>query len=208
MGLPISESDEHRIAEAIVRAERATSGEIVAVLAAESSTYLYAPFLWASAAALAVPWPLILWTWWPAAWIYLAQLIVFALVLAATLPRPVRYALVPRSVKRARAHRRAMEQFLVQNMHTTAGRTGVLIFISVAERHAEIVADAGIEARVPKGTWQEIVNRLTAAFREGRHTEGFVAAIDEVGGHLATHFPPGSADLNELPDHLIVLDEG
>ncbi len=208
MGLMFSESDEHRIAEAITRAEKATSGEIVAVVAAESSTYLYAPFLWASVVALLVPWPLILWTWWPAAWIYLAQVAAFALVLAATLPRPVRYWLVPGYVKRARAHRRALEQFVTQNLHTTAGRTGVLIFISVAERHAEIVADAGIEARVAKGTWQEIVTRLTAAFTAGRHTDGFVAAIEEVGGHLAQHFPPGSFDANELPDHLIVLDVG
>lgn len=203
-----SEADASRIADAITEAERKTSGEIVAVVASESSTYLYAPFLWASAIALLVPWPLLIWTWWPAAWIYIAQLAVFAIVLAVTLPRPVRYWLVPRSVKRSRAHRRAMEQFLVQNLHTTAGRTGVLIFVSVAERHAEIVADADIEARVPKGTWQEIVSRLTTAFTAGRHTDGFVAAIAEVGGHLATHFPPGTADLNELPDHLIVLDEG
>lgn len=203
-----SETDENRIAEAITRAERATSGEIVAVVAAESSTYLYAPFLWASVVALLLPWPLILWTWWPATWIYLAQLAVFAVVLAVTLPRPVRYALVPRSIKRSRAHRRAMEQFVAQNLHTTAGRTGVLIFISAAERHAEIVADAGIEERVPKGTWQDIVSALTAAFAAGRHTDGFVAAIEAVGGHLAQHFPPGSFDSNELPDHLIVLDPG
>ncbi|MGE0023915.1 MAG: TPM domain-containing protein [Hyphomicrobium sp.] len=208
MGSIFSESDEHRIAEAISRAEKATSGEIVAVVAAESSTYLYAPFLWASAIALFVPWPLIVWTWWPAAWIYLAQLAVFAIVLAATLPRPIRYWLVPQWIKRARVHRRAMEQFLAQNLHTTRGRTGVLIFVSLAERQAEIVADAGIEARVPKGTWQEIVSRLTSAFTTGRHTDGFVAAIEAVGGHLATHFPPGSCDANELPDHLIVLDEG
>jgi len=203
-----SQADAARIADAITDAEKKTSGEIVAVVAAESSTYLYAPFLWASALSLLTPWPLLVWTWWPAAWIYIAQLAVFAVVLAITLPRPVRYWLVPRSVKRARAHRRALEQFLVQNLHTTAGRTGVLIFVSVAERHAEIVADADIEARVPKGTWQEIVQRLTTAFTAGRHADGFVAAIAEVGGHLATHFPPGSADLNELPDHLIVLDEG
>jgi putative membrane protein len=206
MALIFSERDEQRIAEAITRAEKATSGEIVAVVAAESSSYLYAPFLWASVVALLVPWPLILWTWWPAAWIYLAQVAAFAVVLAATLPRPVRYWLVPGFVKRARAHRRALEQFVTQNLHTTAGRTGVLIFISIAERHAEIVADAGIEARVATGTWQEIVTRLTAAFTAGRHTDGFVAAIEEVGGHLAQHFPPGSLDANELPDHLIVLD--
>lgn len=207
MGQLISETDEHRIAEVIAEAERKTSGEIVAVLAAESSTYLYAPFLWASVVALTLPLILILGTWWPASWIYLAQLGAFAAVLTVTLPRPMRYALVPQSVKRARARRRALEQFLVQNLHTTEGRTGVLIFVSAAERRAEIVADAAIEARVPENTWQGIVDRLTAAFAQDRHVEGFIAAIEEVGGHLAKHFPPGSCDANRLPDHLIVLDE-
>ncbi|MBX9863690.1 MAG: TPM domain-containing protein [Hyphomicrobium sp.] len=206
MRLTFSETDEHRIAEAITNAERKTSGEIVAVVSSESSTYLYAPFLWASVAALLTPWPLILWTWWPASWVYLAQVAVFAAVLLLTLPRPIRYRLVPARVKRARAHRRAMEQFVAQNLHTTAGRTGVLIFVSVAERHAEIIADTAIDGRVPKGTWKSIVARLTGAFGNGQPVEGFVTAIDEVGAHLATHFPPGSCDVNELPDHLIVLD--
>lgn len=207
MGHLISDADEQRIAEAISDAERRTSGEIVAILAAESSTYLYAPFLWASLVALTLPLFLLLGTWWPASWIYLAQLAAFAAVLTVTLPRPIRYMVVPKSVKAARVKRRAHEQFLVQNLHTTEGRTGVLIFVSAAERRAEIIADAGIEARVPKDTWQTIVDRLTAAFAEGRPTEGFIASIEEAGGHLASHFPPGSCDTNQLPDHLIVLDE-
>lgn len=203
----ISETDEHRIADAISKAERQTAGEIVAVLAAESSTYLYAPFLWASLAALTLPLFLLLGTWWPASWVYLAQLAVFAAVLTVTLPRPIRYKVVPESVKKARVHKRALEQFLVQNLHTTEGRTGVLIFVSAAERRAEIVADAAIEARVPDDTWQGIVNRLTEAFAEGRPVEGFTDAIEKMGSHLAAHFPPGSCNTNELPDHLIVLDE-
>lgn len=207
MGHLISETDEHRIADAITKAERRTAGEIVAVLAAESSTYLYAPFLWASLVALTLPLVLLLGTWWPASWVYLAQLAAFAAVLTVTLPRPIRYRVVPASVKKARVHKRALEQFLVQNLHTTEGRTGVLIFVSAAERRAEIVADAAIEARVPEDTWQGIVDRLTDAFAQGRPVEGFIEAIEKVGSHLAAHFPPGSCDANELPDHLIVLEE-
>jgi putative membrane protein len=196
---------ETRIAEAIAAAERKTSGEIVAVVAVESDTYLYAPFLWASLIALLVPWPFIYLTWHPVQWIYAIQLATFIGLLILTLPRPIRYWLVPRSVKRARAHRRAVEQFIAQNLHTTAGRTGILIFVSVAERHAEILADTGIEAKVPEGTWQGIVDDLTARIGAGDATGGFVAAIDACGAHLARHFPPGSSDPNELPDHLIVL---
>ncbi|MFV0368744.1 MAG: hypothetical protein ACK5KM_09810, partial [Hyphomicrobiaceae bacterium] len=125
-GLLFSEQEERRIAEAIIAAERSTSGEIVAVIAAESDSYLYASFLWASIVALLVPWPFIVFTWLPVQWIFLGQLLVFLVLLLVFLPQRVRLSLVPQSVKRLRAHRRAVEQFLVQNLHTTSGRTGVL----------------------------------------------------------------------------------
>jgi putative membrane protein len=203
----ISDAGKKRIADAITAAERQTSGEIVAVVTKESSSYLYAPFMWAAVIALLVPWPLIHFTWWPSTWVYGAQLAAFFVLLAVLLPRPVRYWLVPRWIKRARARRRALEQFLVQNMHTTVGRTGVLIFVSVAEHHAEILADAGIEQRVPKATWQAIVDQLTHEIGAGRAIDGFVAAVESVGAHLATNFPPGTANANELPDHLIVIEQ-
>src|SRR6478752_2068416 len=130
----VAEADQKRIAEAITEAERRTSGEIVAVIAPESSQYLHASFLWAALAALAVPWPFVFWTWWPIQHIYVLQLAVFAALVVLLMPRSVRLALVPRRVKHARAHRRAVEQFLAQNLHTTVGRTGVMIFVSVGER--------------------------------------------------------------------------
>lgn len=198
--------EEARITEAITRAERTTSGEIVAVIAVESDSYLYAPFLWAAILALIVPWPFIYFTWLPVQWIYVVQLLSFLLILLLTLPPSVRMRLIPRSVQRLRAHRRAVEQFLVQNLHTTTGRTGVLIFVSVAERYAEVLADTGIDAKVPPGTWQAIVDELTTHIGEGRAADGFVAAISKAGAHLSQHFPPGTTDPNELPNHLIVLD--
>jgi putative membrane protein len=201
----MSPGDEKSVGDAIAAAERETSGEIVAVIAAESSSYLYAPVLWAALIALLVPWPLIYFTWLSVYWIYLIQLAVFAGAAALLLPRQVRFLLVPGPVKRARAHRRAVEQFLAQNLHTTAGRTGVLIFVSVAERYAEILADSGINALVPKGEWQAIVDDLVRQIGVGQPADGFISAITAVGVHLARHFPPGSADRNELPDHLIIL---
>ena len=74
----VTEADQRRIAEAITKAERATSGEIVAVIAPQSSNYLHGPFLWAALVALAVPWPFVFWTWWPIQHIYLLQLATFA----------------------------------------------------------------------------------------------------------------------------------
>ena len=79
----------------------------------------------------------------------------------------VRLALVPKSIANANVRRRASEQFLAQNLHTTTGRTGVLIFVSVAEQRVEIIADSGIDARVPKGTWQNIVDEFTREIGDG-----------------------------------------
>lgn len=205
MAALISETEEARITHAITAAECNTSGEIVAVITAASSTYLYAPVLWASLFALAAPWPLIYFTWWPMQWVFGAQLAVFVALLILFMPRPIRVGLVPRWVKRARAHRVAIEQFVAQNLHTTKGHTGVLIFVSVAERYAEIIADSAIEAHVAKGTWQVIVDDLTRRIGEGAPADGFVDAIGAVGKLLAQHFPPGTRDSNELADHLIVL---
>lgn len=201
-----SEGDEARIAEAIAKAERRTSGEIVAVIAAESSSYAYVPLLWAAVIALFLPWPLIFFTWMPVQVIYAIQLAVFLAVALIAYTRPLRYALVAPSVKRERAHRRAVEQFIAQNLHTTRGRTGVLIYVSVAERFAEVIADIEIYEKVPKATWQGIVDILTGEIRANRPVDGFVKAIEAAGEQLARHFPPGSADPDELPNHLIVLE--
>lgn len=202
----ISERDQERISAAIAAAERKTSGEIVFVVARESASYLFVPFMAGAAVALAVPWPLIFLTWISVVTIYAVQLGVFAAIFAVLLWRPLRMRLVPRAIQKERAHRRAIEQFLAQNLHTTKSRTGVLIFVSFAERYAEIIADAGIHAKVPEATWDGIVADLTRQIGEGRIGDAFETAIDAVGAHLAEHFPPGGSPPDELPNHLIVLD--
>lgn len=200
-----SAEDKARISQAIGQAEHATAGEIVVVVAARSDSYLYVPPLIGALLSLLVPWVLIVFTRLDAQWIYLAQLAAFLIITLLILPQRVRTAIVPRHVKRLHAHQRAVEQFLVQNLHTTAEHTGVLIFVSVAEHHAEILADASIDAKVPPGTWQTIVDDLTTAIGAGHPADGLVAAIKATGEHLARHFPPGTRNPNELPDHLILL---
>jgi putative membrane protein len=204
-GMLISRDDQQRIAAAIAEAERATSGEIVAVVAEASGSYLAAPFLWAGIAALAVPLPLIHWTWWPIQTIYIVQISVFAVLALLFNYRPLRLALTPRRTKHRLAHRRALEQFLAQNLHTTPGRTGVLIFVSVAERYAEIVADAEINRHVPVETWTGIVGDLTSHIGQGQASAGFLNAIQSAGQLLAAHFPPGTHHHDVLPNHLIML---
>ena len=132
------------IEAAITKAERKTSGEIVVVAATASAGYFAYAIMWAALLALLVPWPLIYLTNWPVEHIYLAQLGVFIIGAALTQWEDLRFAIVPKSVKRARAHQKAVEQFLAQSLHTTKGRTGVMIYVSFAERYAEVIADEGI----------------------------------------------------------------
>jgi putative membrane protein len=201
----ISQADRARITDAIHAAEARTSGEIFCVIARYSSDYRLVPLAWAAALALLVPAPLIYLTLWPASLIYLVQLVVFvAAALALSLPA-IRFHIVPRRTRHERAHAEAMRQFFAQGLHQTENRTGVLIYASLAERYAEIVADAGIHAKVTSEVWDQAIAALVQAMREGRPGDGFVAAVERCGAVLAAHFPPGALNRDELPNKLVEI---
>ena len=203
----ISDADKTRIADAIRTAEAKTSGEIFCVLAQNAGNYRLVPVAWAAALALIVPLPLVMLTEWEAVTIYVIQLIAFTLT-AIALSRPaLRFLVVPRRMKRERAHSAAMRQFLAQGMHKTEGRTGVLIFAAVAERYVEVIADGGINAKVTQEVWDQAVAALIAGIKDGRAGDGFVAAIGQCGAVLAEHFPvaPGTVNADEIADKLVEI---
>ena len=201
----ISQIDRERIADAIRAAEAKTSGEIFCVIARHASDYRLMPLAWAAAVALVVPAPLIYLTLWPASVIYVVQLIVFiAAALGLSLPE-IRFHIVPRRTQHERAHLQAMQQFFAHGLHHTQNRTGVLIFASVAERYAEIVADAGINAKVTPQVWEAAIGALIGGIKQGRPGDGFVAAIERCGAVLAEHFPPGALNRDELPNNLVEI---
>jgi putative membrane protein len=203
--MSISHQDRGRIAAAIRAVEQKTSGEIVCVLARSSSDAIAVPILIATVAALALPWLLVAFTGLPVLRILALQVLAFV-VLAGTLTLPpIRVALMPRGARRAVAHRAAMEEFLSRGIAHTKDRSGVLIFVSLAERYARVVADEGIAAKVPQAHWQAAVDALIAHMRNGRISDGFVAAIELCGSELATHFPRNPATRNELPDRIYVI---
>lgn len=201
----ISQAEKARIIEAITVAEAKTAGEIFCVIAHASSGYSLVPIAWAALVALAAPAPLIYLTTWPAGLIYLVQLAAF-IVTAAVFSLPaIRFRVVPNQAMRERAHVEAMRQFLAQGMHLTEHRTGVLVFVSVAEHYAEIVADSGINAKVAPAVWQDAVNAAVAAIREGRIGDGLVAAVERCGAVLAEHFPPGAINRDEVPNKVVEM---
>ncbi|HEU5434288.1 MAG TPA: TPM domain-containing protein [Thermomicrobiales bacterium] len=87
----------------------------------------------------------------------------------------------------------------------TEDNAGVLVYLLLADRDVEIVADRGIDRRVPPGVWKAICTRMEAEFREGRFVEGIAAGIGEIGALLAAHFPHTADAANELPDKPVIL---
>jgi len=177
----------------------------VCVLAQASAHAGALPVLLAAVAALALPWGLVAFTAMPVQRILLLQVVAFLLVTALLcLPR-VRAALLPRRARQAAAHRVAMEQFMLRGIAHKQERSGVLIFVSLAERYARIIADDGIAARVPRAQWQAAVDALTAHMRDGRIAEGFIAAVELCGNELAAHFPRREGARDELPDRIYLI---
>jgi putative membrane protein len=201
----ISAADRARVRQAIAEAEAQTNGEIFAVVTEECEDYRFIPLLWATLAALLVPLPLIYFTQISASLIWLAQIATFVvLAIVLSLP-PVKLSIVPQRVKREAVRALAMQQFLAHGLHTTEARTGVLIFVALAERRAEIIADTGIAAKVDAGAWQDAMEGLVAEIKGGRFADGLTVAIGAVGRILARHFPRTPRDRNELPDDLVIL---
>lgn len=201
----VSEADKKRITASIAAAEQNTSGEIFCVIARRSDDYRLVPVAIAALLALLVPLPLLFLTAMAAKTIYLTQLLVFiAVALILSLPA-IRHRIVPRSKQHEQAHIEALRQFVAQGLHKTENRTGVLIFASEAEHFAEIIADAGIHAKVDQKVWDEAVAALVEGIGKGQSAEGFIAAIERCGAVLAQHFPPGTLNRNELPDKLIEI---
>ncbi|MGN6468351.1 MAG: TPM domain-containing protein [Rhizobiaceae bacterium] len=204
--------EEHaRVAEAVRRAEANTSGEIFCVLARASDSYFFPSAFFVTLAVLVVGLvvAILLELWWftiglpEFAALELLGVLAALAVLRAFPALRVHY--VPHSVRRRRAHDNAVRQFLARNIHLTDERTGVLLFLSVEERYAEVIADSGINARVEQKDWDRIVSLLVSHAGRDRLADGFCEAVAEVGALLARHFPPRANDRNELDDHLVEI---
>jgi putative membrane protein len=204
--------EEHaRVAEAVRRAEANTSGEIFCVLARASDSYFFPSAFFVTLAVLVVGLvvAILLELWWftiglpEFAALELLGVLAALAVLRAFPALRVHY--VPHSVRRRRAHDNAVRQFLARNIHLTDQRTGVLLFLSVEERYAEVIADSGINARVQQKDWDRIVGLLVSHAGRDRLADGFCEAVAEVGALLAHHFPPRANDRNELDDHLVEI---
>ena len=118
----------------------------------------------------------------------------------------VEAALDARSLLRGKTPReRAVEVFSQLRVWDTERNNGVLIYLLLADRRVEILADRGIHRDVGEAGWAAICRQMEQAFRQGRFEQGAVAGIQAVAGHLTRHYPAGGSNENELPDKPVIL---
>ncbi len=212
----LSEAEKEDLASKIRQTESRTHAEIVTVIARQSDGYRYIPMLWAALLALSIPGLHYLWAFFTSSdwhvpntgftsvtWLYPAQVLTFLGLGMLFQLSKVRLMMIPRSVKQQRAARHAREQFFLQNLHLTHGRTGVLIFVSVAEHYVEIIVDKGVAEVVDDQLWQKIVQDFIAHVQRGDIAHGFDNTLDQCRQVLWEHFPAPEGKPDELPNHLI-----
>ncbi|HSN17410.1 MAG TPA: TPM domain-containing protein [Gammaproteobacteria bacterium] len=201
-----TDAERAEITQAIQAAEKRTSGEFVAVVARGSDTYRSTALLWAAGLAFILPAPLLLFSHLRYLGIYQLQVAVFiVLILAFEFLPGLHMALVPKSLRHARTSRLAHAQFYEQGVQLTREHSGVLLFVSLAERYVEIVADKGIHEKIGEQRWRAIVDAFTTKVGAGDVTGGFVSAITACGEAMAEHYPAKPDDIDELSDGLIEI---
>lgn len=221
----LTPEDHARVTAAVSAAEAHTSGEIVTVVARRSDSYHDVALHWVLlgmllAVALLALWPAPIhaihaavgdpWGTEPPLGelltiLLVVQAAVFLLLRVLLAWWPLRLALTPAATRTRRVRARAMALFRTGAEKRTIASTGVLLYLSLDEHRAELIADAGIHARVDDSVWGEAMAALVRAVKDGRPGDGMADAVTAIGVVLAEHFPRGEDDVNELPDRLIEL---
>jgi len=221
----LSQADHLRVSEAVARAELDTAGEVVTVLADRSDGYSDVALAWAAlvamltltALAIAPAFFLGLMERLLGGWVHdwtqrelfsiagILAAATFGVLMVLQLLPAIRFALVPGPIKAKRVHERALHTFRVGAEQRTTARTGILIYLSMREHRAEVLADAAIASKVDSEVWANALEALLAHVRSGDIAGGMCAAVEKVGDVLALHFPRSAEDVNELPDRLIEI---
>jgi putative membrane protein len=198
--------EQERIRQAVVTAEQRTAGEIVPMLVGASARYAEIEIagmgvgLVAGTLASFVfqdPWASIhSQLLWPLAGAALGSIF-------CAIP-PVKRNLIPKGRITEAVHLRSLAAFTAQGLHYTRAHTGILILASLLEHRVEVLADKGINEKVPAGTWNEVVQILTVGLNSGNACDAFCKGIERCGEILSQHFPRPPDDQDELANKLVI----
>lgn len=236
-----TEQDEQAVAQAIAKAEQNTSGEIVAAITPASHTYSFWELLYAlvfSAAVFAVfiffsepitaVFERLLWTTLSVRFVSaFSALLIFVCTalcfLCANIPAIDRI-IVPSRYRKDAVLRRALRFFAESGVYETKEHSGILIFISLLEHEACIIADRGMHTKVAQEQWNDLASQLVAGFANAHNAQvahtapetyipspaakALIQTIENCGDLLASHFPAPDNNIDELNNSLIVLEAG
>jgi putative membrane protein len=207
----LKEAELEQIESCVRQAERTTRGEIVVMVAPSSHHYPVAGLRGATAFAVPVAVALartvgpLVWAGPHDLWVFLGSffpLFFLCHLVVMRLPRLKRLFVSEKEMDHE-VREAATIHFFLKGLFRTREETGVLIYLSVFEGNVWVLGDRGIDAAVPPGFWQEVVDEVVAGVKEGRPAAAICAAVGRIRGVLAEKFPAAASDTNELPNLIV-----
>ena len=208
-----TDTERERIKQTVQQAERGTKGEIVPMIVPASALYREAGYrtglilaLLTLAVLLTLEMYWLPWGWYAgnAGWLMLAIVVVYGIGQWLGTFSSIIRLVTSRERMAYKVKLRAEQAFYQHGLHNTKDRTGILILVSLLERRVHVLADKGINDRVPPGTWDSLVGVILEGIHTGHATDGICEAITKCGALLSQVSPAGPSDNpDELPDTLI-----
>lgn len=211
----LSEDEIVKITNAVVKAEQGTRGEIVPMIVGRSSTIGHLPvyiafMLFSIILVLLIESPSPHLSHYLSLWYGLPVVGLFGVCwVCGYILSPIQIIqrwLIPNQDEESQVWNRARSEWAYNKLQKTTERTGILLFVSMMERKAVILADEGIAKHYPEKTWQDVIDLLTRHLKKGEWVEGFETSIDRCGEILKTHLPATENNINEISDRVIVKD--
>lgn len=199
------------IEQSIIQIEKKTRGEVIPMVVRSSSTIGHIPMSMFTAGLLMYylsgaydyvheafdkPWIITaIWT-----------LLLLPLSFYAARLSWVQRLFISSADRESQTYQRALNEFYLSGLHKTEGSTGVLLFISLNDHKAVVLADESIAKKLPPETWNEVVQQLLKGAKEKNLADGFCSAIEKCGDLLEAHFPILPNDVDELLNHLVIKE--
>jgi len=222
-GFKLSKEDMKKIGSAVKRAESKTSGEIATAMIKESYNYaiyelmfaviigfLYFVIMMFFAGNIE---QLLQGKFWDYSVNYLLMFYGFSTFIVITIfyfignISSIDRLIVPKKIRQQKVQERATRYFMESGVYNTKDRTGILIFISIMERRVELLADSGINEKIPEEKWQNIVDNIIKGIKQKEIAIHLTESITECGDLLSEHFPIQANDKNELTDDIEILEK-
>lgn len=202
----LTEAQQASLNEAIVQFEHNTSAELVIMIAEASNDYTDVAVVWSLIFASLCTWGL----WWghvlhsfPALWISQTVMLAFSFLVIQEFKLSV--MLAPRTVQQKRASFAATAYYSLHHITHTKGRSGVLLYLSLKERYAQILADHSVNQHVPEQTWDILLQPLLKAIPTAGLVPALKDTIHQAALTLAPYLPATTQDENELSDAIVLM---